>query len=111
MLPGNGLEIPKRKIYLHKIYLKLARITKPQIFFSSSDIKLIYSTILECKGLLRSRDAVLFFCLRVQFSRRESAQVDSKSSHFFSRRVQNIGEVLARRAQHEKTFKIHMSMS
>ena len=56
------------------------------------------------KGPLRSKLADLFFGLQAHFDRREWAQVDSKSSHFFSQRAQNIGEVLARRARPEHTF-------
>ncbi len=63
-----------------------------------------WSDICWTIGLLRSKVGVLFFCLRVQFSRRESAQVDVKSNLKVHRRCPNLADVLHRRARPEQTL-------
>ena len=57
-------------------------------------------------GLLRSKVGVLFFfCLRVQFSRRESARVDVKSNLKFICEHLFVGKKRTRRVRPEQTLR------
>ncbi len=61
------------------------------------------STLKVCSG---RKSACSFFCLRVQFSQRESAQVESKSSHFFF-----VGEFFDQCARPEQALKVWANFS